>query len=698
MCSARIREVVRGMSIAMFPALVAGALCTAYPGGYIERLGIDALQFSRLLLPTGNVSSAPSPVAVIAVDEESYKNFGAVPKVAWTPLFGTMIDELVRGGAAAIGLDIVFPTTLDRFIPGIDIPFLRALAEASHQDKLVLGYASTGGNLISPEAAQIAAVGGRANLAALNIDMDPDGVVRRYNTSLPTTDGGAISSIGGSLADRAGLHPVGKPLLVDFTSALRGVPIYGFADIVACAQAGNTDFFRKHFLGRIILIGVVLDVEDRWVTSSGLANSLSERPHRGEVGARCSGTPRTSGIFVPRRTTPGVLIHAGAIRAMAGTGLVKTLPRAADGLVVAVSVAVAASLFCFLGPLGVLGTLLGFLLISVGGATALLECGYLMPIVPACMFVSFSYVGISVHRFVVERASRRRIRDVFGTFLAPEVIDRLANDSKRLEPTVARATVMFLDVADYTTLTETFRGHESEFVAIMNRLLGEVAAIVKEFGGYVDKFTGDGVMAVWGVPLQGSRGTKQPAIEAAIACQELIRRWNEGGGRRALPSLLSVRIGLATGQVVAGLVGSDTRANYTTVGEVVNLASRLESANKTFGTGILMCGETAIGVTETIRKRRIGRVIVKGKTEPIEVYEVLARAGSANRHDPNPDYQRFEHAVSLFETRQYAAAMVVFGQLRSFDHVAKVYAGDLCKRLSGDWSGLDEPVLVLEAK
>ena len=146
------------------------AIVAASPlGAYLDRVGIDLLQPLRMALHTPSLDPARSPVAIVAIDEESYAALGNFPKVVWTPWLAVVIEALLAAKVKVIGIDIVFPTTLDTFVyqgkrplEGIDIPFLQALSDGAADDRILLGYTSTYGRSIEPDPSQQAAAEGAA--------------------------------------------------------------------------------------------------------------------------------------------------------------------------------------------------------------------------------------------------------------------------------------------------------------------------------------------------------------------------------------------------------------------------------------------------------------------------------------------------------------------------------------------------------
>ena len=215
---------------------------------------------------------------------------------------------------------------------------------------------------------------------------------------------------------------------------------------------------------------------------------------------------------------------------------------------------------------------------------------------------------------------RRYIRDAFSTYLAPQVVKQVLSDPKRLAlgGEEFNATILFLDIAGFTSMSEKLS--PKELIEVVNRNLGALAEIILKHEGMIDKFIGDCIMAAWGVPIV----TKDHAIKACNAALEI---------QKILPELaktefektqsdMSVRIGLSTGSVVAGNVGGGKRFNYTTLGNDVNLSSRLESINKVYGTIAIISDSTADTLPEEYLLRKLDKIKVVGQNIPVFIYEL----------------------------------------------------------------------------
>ncbi len=216
------------------------------------------------------------------------------------------------------------------------------------------------------------------------------------------------------------------------------------------------------------------------------------------------------------------------------------------------------------------------------------------------------------------------------------------------------ATLFFSDVEGFTSISE---GWDPERVVnLMNAYLTPVTNAIMDSGGYVDKYVGDEVMAVWGAPYPDADHARR-ACRCALAQQELLARLNERL-QEQFGVRLRVRMALHSGPVTAGNMGSERKLQYTVMGDVVNLASRLEPVNKDFGTTILVSGATRELAGDAIVARRLGRLVVVGRFAPVDIYELQAVAGAVEpaRLEANA---RYEEALARLEARDWDGCLKV---------------------------------------
>jgi adenylate cyclase len=219
------------------------------------------------------------------------------------------------------------------------------------------------------------------------------------------------------------------------------------------------------------------------------------------------------------------------------------------------------------------------------------------------------------------------MKKLFGQYVSKDVYERLvANPSlARLGGQRREMTVLFSDIRGFTTVSE--RGEPEEIVKLLNEYFTCMVDIVFRHRGTVDKFVGDMVMALFGAPLDDPAHADH-AVDAALEMVTELQRLNDGWKAAGRPEL-DIGIGINTGVMVAGNIGSDAIMSYTVIGDAVNLGSRLESLNKQYGTRIIISGHTRTSLQKPYLFRPLGEVVVKGKSQPVAIFEVVTRAETA---------------------------------------------------------------------
>ena len=268
----------------------------------------------------------------------------------------------------------------------------------------------------------------------------------------------------------------------------------------------------------------------------------------------------------------------------------------------------------------------------IGGFYQFTEARLVLPLVVPSLGIVLSFGAMQAYHALTEGRDKRHTRQMFEKYLAPEVINEFIEDPSNWELGGKRMdiTVMFADLEGFTPLSETLE--PEQLVKLINEYFTEMSALILEEGGTIDKYEGDLIMAFFGAPVPQTDHADR-ACRAAMKMQHRMRDLRKAWKSRGF-SELRVRIGVNSGPAVVGNMGSDFRFNYTAMGDTVNLASRLESANKDFGTYILASHETRMRVyTGLFSFRGLGEVQVKGRSEPVKVYELTSAAVN-----PRPDF------------------------------------------------------------
>jgi adenylate cyclase len=270
-------------------------------------------------------------------------------------------------------------------------------------------------------------------------------------------------------------------------------------------------------------------------------------------------------------------------------------------------------------------------------------------------------LSAAFNRMIERLRHNQRIRETFGRYIDPRVAEGLL-DQPALAATEGQRrvmTVMFCDMKGFTALSEGFT--PQGLVKIMNLYLSTMSEPIHEQLGIIDKYIGDGIMAYWGPPFVEAAGQASFACRAAVAMigrvEKLRKDLPELLGVRTIPADCDIRIGIATGDALVGSIGSEYMMSYTVMGDTVNLASRLESANKAYGSRCLVSEATA--VAEGIEVREIDRLVVVGQTQAQTVFEVMGRTGELT---PRQEELRkfYAQGLAAYRARRWDEAREAF--------------------------------------
>jgi adenylate cyclase len=594
----------------------------------------------------------PGGSAIVAMDDItmaalSKNDFG----VRWPPqrtVFAGLIAGLHRAGAERIVLDFVF---LDHSTAAEQDQLLAALAAGI--PSVILGRTKTQMPAFWDEKfiAKYPAFFTQPRAGYVDSIVDSDGVIREYSgagslaaAALP----GPPKVESGLLRWHGGLHHLrdsGK------------VPVLPAASFILAG---------RHTVARLTEIAPDGDYDP-----AAVARALSaEPPLRGEafdivrgrtvfIGATAAGTFDLK-PFAIGKLEPGVLKHWTAWTNLVQGGFVQRVPAWGPLLLSAVVI----------GGLGIMGgQKSGILLPVLVSATVILGTlavcyagigfGWFFPPATPVAAATLGLLGVTVEKFWLERRRRHEVQTWFGSYVAREIVELLVRDPTaiRLGGEKREATVFFCDLAGFTELSEQIT--PDELLELINGYLQETSDCLMEHGAYVDKYIGDAVMAVFGAP-QNQPDHALAACRAALGAQRQLTERN----KRLVVShqrTLGMRIGINTGEMIVGNLGSERKKNYTVLGDAVNLASRLEGANKEFGTSILLGEATAKRVRDTLVIRPLTALRVKGKQTAVQVFELVGEPA-----DLTPEQKAFlavyGEGHALYMARRFAEAAEVLAR------------------------------------
>ena len=315
-------------------------------------------------------------------------------------------------------------------------------------------------------------------------------------------------------------------------------------------------------------------------------------------------------------------------------------------------------------------------------------------IVSPSLAVIIGYFSSTAYHFLKERQQNVLIKGMFSQYVSKEVVNQLLVDPDKLRLGGERKnlSILFSDIAGFTTFAE--KKQPEELVSFINEFLNAMTEIILGHKGTLDKYLGDAVMAFWGAPIE----VKDHAYEACVTALqmqeklvEMREKWSNSG-----ETPIRIRIGINTGDVIVGNIGGEKRFDYTVLGDNVNLASRLEGANKEYGTNIMISDSTLESCKDKILVRELDIIRVKGKSEPTKVYELISIVGDKKAEEAIEKMDLYFQAIDLYRQKSFEPALDYFK--RSYeklgDYPSKVYMQRcefyLKNAPSEDWDGVFE--------
>jgi len=603
------------------------------------------------------------PITIVGVDDETLESL----KASW-PLprryHAQLLDHLREAGVAAVGFDALFA---DLTQPKDDEAFAAAIRRFPH---VVL--ASDLAFRESAEARQWTRVDPHSlflKAGALqgysSMELDHDAVLRR----VPLVQ-----------------DSFWRALLWKFNEAQPGVvpSLEATEDMLIRYQGGPHTFtyvpyqhildpeknlppnWREFFRDNIVLVGRKLNVI-------------------GEVGAAQGEVYQTPFYQRTREFMPRVEAHANLVATMVSGEVLREAPVGWPIGAWFSSVFIGMVFMRRWHPLRS-----GLVFAVLAGALAVLEIGFFLQYgiwlatAGAVMTLALIYVSQGAVAFIAEQRQRGAIKDAFSMYVSPALVEQVIAHPERLKLGGERrqVTILFSDLAGFTTISEQFE--PEKVAALINVHLSAMTEVILAHSGTVEKFVGDGIMAMWGAPVDDAKQAEN-AVRASIAMQE---RWEA-----LRPQIMAevgtfprMRIGINCGSCILGNMGGNNRFDYTAVGDPVNLASRIEGVNKVYGTPTLASGDVVDAVAGAIRFREVDTVIVKGKLTGIRMLTPCDDVALIAISD---------EALAAYREGKFDAARRDWERLLTLypeDPVAHVFMGRLdALRLGGtpeDWNGV----------
>ena len=571
----------------------------------------------------------PEHAAVVSMDDDTLAALKDDPLAFWAPHFGRAMDVLTQAGAKAIGLDFIYQVSAEAWLKKLNLPDSEISrtydsplrAALSRGDKVLITHLVELNNgelelLLPPQDHLALLPRGINDLGIANLHPDDDKHVRRF-----------------------------YPVMVEDPK----FPGIGFAMQLALRGA-DQDPSKSEWT----IAGVTLNrkLEKRWIGYSGPPGTIPTVSMKALLEPDALSNPRVQALkgkvvilaannagSSDRHFTPysrgsnadqmaGGEIHANIVETILSGRYPWALPLWMNSLYVLAVVFLVTLLFLRLPPER--GALVGILFAVNMPIPAFVAFRHdlVLPVAEPQIGLAVAFLLTVILRLTGEERERARMKRMFGSYVSDEVVDMLMVGGKKLDlgGETVNVTVLFSDIRNFTTISERLEAHE--VVEMLNEYFTRVTAPILEQGGNVNKYIGDAVMAIFGSPVsypdharRALRASLQMAEEAAK-----FREWMEKRfGDRGLPRF-GIGIGVHTGDAVMGNIGSVKRLEFTAIGDTVNAASRLEGVTKELGCVLVASAQTVQAAGGGVQTGKREMVKVKGRDEPIDVYEIVALA------------------------------------------------------------------------
>jgi adenylate cyclase len=526
-----------------------------------------------------------------------------------------------------------------------------------------------------------------ARVGVTNFREDEDGIARRMQVVYPFTSGSLLQFSAAAYAVASGI-PVAESR--DLASRIPQDPS-GHMLIYWYGKGGPDGVFRYYSAHALIHSSMKM----RQGISPDLPLALFKGKHV-IVGGSAAGlwdlkpTPFTS-----EQQYPGMEIQATILSNLLNRHFIRepsswvTLFSTIAGVLIVAAlffrirrVATASALVTLFGLVFLLGA---FLLFRVGP--------YWMNIVQPLSAMAMTFVLAATVSYAVEGQQKRRLRKAFNRYMSPVVVTEILENVDQIElgGKAIEATVFFSDIKNFTTISEQHAPRE--LVAYLNQYFSLTSELILKNEAMLDKYIGDAIMAIFGAPIPRPDHATIACL-TALEVQEALQKEFHDPNRDPHKPIFETRIGLHSGNMIVGNIGSNDRLDYTAIGDTVNLASRLEGTNKMFGSHIIISETTYDQARSAIEARPLDFIRVKGKTKPIRIFELLAKRGELP-DDALKRVRAFEEGVELYRTRKFRDALTIFQEIQktSPDDVPASLYVKRCSEIAGqdlppEWDGV----------
>jgi class 3 adenylate cyclase/CHASE2 domain-containing sensor protein len=569
--------------------------------GAIESLGMRASDAQFVL--RGKLTPPPQ-ILLLVIDQKTYENIPDV-QLFWHPFYAEAIRAAADGGAKVMGVDIAFTVPVQKWEPDHDRLLAEAAAETAARMPLVIGYVPASLTRQQEWPVPVNMITSALGLAAfVNLTTDPDSFVRRQELlEAPGKDGsgpparslglrvvekyfGKDAVIDGSRISIAGQTiPASedRTIAINYAGPPGTFPSISLWDFLQAARAGNKQQLREWVGDKIVLMGV---------------DSITDR----------FPTPYFTAFGGSRWTTSGVEIHANTVATLLSGKYLTGLP--VMGRAYAAAAVAVATVIAMAWPTGIAGGVLTSALVAaVLVITQILFRFGVLVSFPELLIACGSAIGIAgLYRLTTSHRRSELFGNAVRVFVGHEVVSLLDRSGRiAVKGRHEFVTILFSDIRGFTAYCE--EKDPAVVVAVLNEYFTRMVTIVTAHGGVVNKFIGDGMLVIFSEKEKGTVGGDHPsrAVRCGIAMCEAETGFETG-------------VGIHTGVVVIGVVGSADRVEYTVLGDTVNLTSRIEGMNKEQHTRLLMSESTNDLLDSDIQTVPVGAVSIRGQSRKISLY------------------------------------------------------------------------------
>ncbi len=588
--------------------------------------------------------------------------------------YAHLVENLFKAGAKAIGFDIEM--NMNRPEDSVFAKSIQKFGNVILAVKVIGDNGRAAKRLVEPSKALQT---DKTVYGHVNIDNEIDGIIRQYWSSIEYS-GEKLESIALALynithSDKQNF----PPFWIDFYGPARTLPYVSFELVIDDSTFTTT--MEKEFGEKINSFENDILQEKIFKDKIVIVGSSMENLHDIKL------TPLDP-------NTPGVEIHATALQSMIDRRFITESPEWFTNLIIFLTIIFIATISLrFSTNKSILILLLYIALFIFASLFIFSNYALFFNAIKPIAYAFWLYLGFSLALYIIEKNDRQMITSMFSHYLPSTVVSELINNPERMKlgGEKREMSVLFSDVEGFTTISEGIT--PEALVALLNEYLSAMSEIVFDNGGIIDKYEGDAIMAEFGMPLK----VKDHALRAcktAIQMQEELYKLRTKLEKEGRPGL-KARIGVSSGDMIFGNMGSHKIFDYTVMGDTVNLGSRLEGANKAYGTRIMINERTFELVKEEVYAREMDLLRVKGKQLPVKIYQLISLKESAKKENIETVITLFEEGLKLYRLQDWDGAISFFSrvlQIWDDDAPARIFI-DRCFSFKNspppaDWDGV----------